>query len=634
MKSLSRLRFSRRLTGKSFAIVSLLAGSICSINASTVVAHPCQDESAIERVGEEIEFLSSDELEGRGVETKGIHVAADYIREEFKKAGLKSGVEDGSYYQPFPVRLGVKAALDKSTLVLKGPYNEQIELACGADFMPMQIGGTGEVSGELVFVGYGINAPDLDFQEYEGVDVSGKVVVVLRHEPEQNDESSRFNGKDPSGFAYVMTKITAAKLAGAAGILFVNDPISTPDAEVEDLLAADQLGTRNMGLPFAQIKQSDLAKLLEKAPLKDGDGNELADLAAIQKRIDETLKPVSQPLKGWSAELNCVFETASVEANNIIAVLEGEGPLSDETVIIGGHYDHLGYGGYGSRAPGRNEIHNGADDNATGTVAVLELARRFAARDRKPARRIVFIAFSAEERGLIGSRYYVENPVFPLDETVATINFDMIGWLRNNNLTIYGATTSPVFEDLVNKAADGTELSVTIPQSGFGGSDHLPFYQRDIPDMFIHTGLTDVYHTPEDKFESINVPGAVTVIDYSERLIDSIVELPARPSFRGKTPAPPRRSMAYLGAAPDFGSSDEGLYIRSVTEGSPAEIGGIETGDILLEIAGKKIANQQDLAAVLRENDPGEEVKVKIKRDGQEKELTVKLGESPRRRGR
>lgn len=589
-------------------------------------------EQILERVGTEIEYLASPELEGRGVETKGIEIAAEYIRDEFKKAGLVSGVEDGSYFQAFNVPLRNSLSTEKSKLIINGPDGKELTLEIEKDFIPLQVGGSGTASGEIVFAGYGINAEDLEFQEYEGLDVEGKIVVIMRNEPQSKDEDSKFNGAEPSPFSYVMTKATAAKLQQAAAVIFVNDVVSQPNSAEDKLDAPSVFGTRSMGIPFVQVRQSVVESFLKQSPLKSDD-MELSSLAAVHEYIDENLKPVSQPIEGWSATIEAVFETQYVETSNVVGVIEGEGPLADETVVVGGHYDHLGYGGYGSRAPGRNEIHYGADDNATGTVAVLELARRMAESGKKPRRRVVFIAFSAEERGLIGSRFYVDNPLYPLKDTVAMINFDMIGRLRQDSLTLYGVTSGVEFRDMCNAAADGLELDLNIPASGFAGSDHLPFYQKQIPDIFVHTGITDVYHTPEDTFETINVPGAVKVIDFSERLLNSIVETSDRPTFASAQARPQRNQMAYLGAVPDFGSSEEGIYIRSVTDDSPAAKAGIKTGDVILEIEGKTVANRQALLEILRSNRPGSVVKVKLERDDEEVELDVTLGRSPSRRG-
>lgn len=213
-----------------------------------------------------------------------------------------------------------------------------------------------------------------------------------------------------------------------------------------------------------------------------------------------------------------------------MGVIEGEGPLADETIVIGAHYDHLGYGPFGSRRPNERAVHNGADDNATGTAAVMELARRFAEREEKPARRLVFIAFTAEERGIIGSNRYVEKPLFALEDTVTMINFDMIGNLREDGLLVGGVRTGKEFAPLVETVSEGVELKVKT-SGPLGGSDHLGFYRKNIPVLFFFTGMTKLYHTPDDDFETINVEGAVQTIDFAERVLERVASMPKRPEF-------------------------------------------------------------------------------------------------------
>lgn len=610
-------------------LASAMALAFYSSVMNRAVAEDEDQAAVIERVGREIEWLASEELEGRGVETKGIHIAADYIRDEFRKAGLKSGVNDGSYFQPFEVLIRNSLSHDDSTLSLTGPDGQTIELEVGKSFVPLQIGGSGEVSGELVFVGYGIDNEDLEFEEYAGVDVEGKIVVMLRNEPEQDDPESRFNGAKPTGNAYVMTKASTARLKGAVGVIFVNDPISSAETKADDLAAPDEFGTRTVGVPFAHVKRSFINDVLAKSPLKVGD-DELADLESIQKTLDESLQPISQPIEGWKASLSSSFTTKAVTTSNVIGVIEGEGPLSDEVIIIGGHYDHLGYGGYGSRARGRNEIHFGADDNATGTSAVLELARRFAASEKKPQRTLVFIAFSGEERGLIGSSYYVRNPIYPLEKTSMMINFDMIGWLRDDKLTLYGGNSAIGFPAVLEEAGEGMDLDLSIPASGFGGSDHLPFYRKQVPDVFIHTGLNSVYHTPEDTYDKINVEGAVKVIDYSEKLVWALDALPESLPFRTAVPARPRSNGLYLGAQPDFDASDDGMYLRAIQDESPAKKAGLQVGDVVMSIDGNKMSDVQSLFNFLRSKNVGDSVTLIIKRDGEEKKVELVLEEAPK----
>jgi len=337
-------------------------------------------------------------------------------------------------------------------------------------------------------------------------------------------------------------------------------------------------------------------------------------------------------LTGLSAKYSATFEDQKGWGYNIIGVIEGEGPMANETIVIGGHYDHLGLGSYGSRTPGRfGEIHNGADDNATGTAAVMELARYYAQADKKPPRRLVFIAFSAEERGLLGAFHYVENPIYPLSSTVAMINFDMIGWLRNDKLIIYGTGTSSVFDDVADQSNATAQLQLDKIAAGFAGSDHLPFQQKGVPAVFFHTGLTPTYHTPDDTTESLDLVGAVRVVQYTKEFIDrlSVIE---KIEFQGGG-GQRRTRPAYLGAQVDFENITEaGLTIREVTSGSPADQAGLKSGDIISKIDAADIRSREDLTSFLSGKQPADKVTVTVIRDGAIETVELILGQAGRRR--
>ena len=352
-----------------------------------------------------------------------------------------------------------------------------MEMKLGKDYSLLLGRGEFEVDSGLAFVGYGISAEKtLNYDEYANIDVKGKVVIVLRHEPQREMTDSVFDGENTTKWSYIANKAKAAKKAGAKAILLVNDGL-TNEQEGDDLYPADLFGQDNGSLPLMQIQRKTLDKILSVTPIFNAAGKKLTTIDDVEAQIDRELEPLSQTMKGWSVETAGSFETGGIKTSNIVGVIEGEGPHANETIVVGAHYDHLGDGAYGSRARAsqRGMIHNGADDNATGTAGVMELARRFAARDKKPGRRIVFICFSAEEMGLLGAYHYVQNPIFPLDETVAMINFDMIGWLRNDKVTLYGWNSAKAFDGMFNNANTDFEFDLVKPESGFAGSDHLPF---------------------------------------------------------------------------------------------------------------------------------------------------------------
>ncbi len=625
-------RHSHRLCRQSGA-TTLISSVVCLtliaaglVSGSVGSAAENNNRAVVDRVGGDIQYLASEELEGRAPGTDGLQKAAEYMRDAFQEAGLTSGVEDGSYFQPFEISLATRLEKDDAVLVLHGPQGESIPLKLGADYQALAIGGSGKVNAEIVFAGYGISAPDLKYDDFDGLDVAGKVLLVIRREPQQGNPKSAFDGKKTTPHSYIRTKVKAAKGQQAAAVLFVNDPFTTKGKK-DELVPATFFGAAGNGLPFAHLTQQLVNQLLEKSPVRAGDDKKLTSVAAIEAQIDEQYRPLSQALTGWTAEIDFTFAEVSAEVANVVGVLEGEGPLANETVVIGAHYDHLGFGPFGSRRPTPKALHPGADDNATGTAAVVELARRFAARGKRPARRMVFMGFTAEERGLFGSNHYVKEPLFPLADTVAMINFDMIGRLRDDKVIINGARSGKQFPALLDQANQDESLQLDKGGTLMGG-DHFGFYQKRIPAVHFFTGLTEDYHTPDDTFEKINVAGVVKTIDFCERFLDAVVALPERAEYvkvaRGRQRA--AGGMAYLGITPDYSSSGDGLKVTEVSNGSPAQKGGLAAGDVIRRIGKIPVTDIQGLADGLRANKPGVTVEIEVLRGDEKKTLNVTLG--------
>lgn len=613
-------------------MLHILAGSALVILSgvslfSTSVLTAAENNAAVlERVGGDIRYLASEELEGRAPGSAGLQKAADYMRDAFKEAGLTSGVPDGSYFQPFDISLDTKLLKEQAVLILHGPDGKTLKLALGDDYQALAIGGSGKVKADIVFAGYGISAPELKYDDFKGADVAGKVLLVIRREPQQDNEKSAFDGKETTPYSYIRTKVTQAADHKAAAVLFVNDPHNTKGKK-DELVPATGFGSSGSGLPFAHVTQKLVNELLAVTPVKAGDDGELKSVEAIEKQIDEHYQPLTQALSGWTAEIDFTFEEVKADVANVIGVIEGTGPLANETVVIGAHYDHLGYGPFGSRRPDPKALHPGADDNATGTAAVVELARRFAARDQKPARRMVFMGFTAEERGLIGSNYYVNEPIFPLEDTVAMINFDMIGRLREDKVIINGARSGKEFPALLDQANKNEALQLDKGGMLMGG-DHFGFYQKGIPAVHFFTGLTPDYHTPDDTFEKINVPGVVKTIDFCEQFLDAVVALPTRAEYVKVAPAQRGAGggMAYLGVTPDYSSSVNGLKVTGVNDDSPAAKGGLQAGDIITRIGKIPVADIQGLADGLRANKPGVTIEIDVMRGDKKQTLKVTLG--------
>ncbi len=618
-----RIPMRRLATVRAFIAFGASVGM--SLGGAAIAQQDVSHEGALERFTADLKYLASDELAGRLPGTPEMETCLKFIVDDFKKSGLKPGMPDGTYLQTFDVGRRNSVVADKTSFGLVGP-KDKMDLALGKEFSVQLKNNSYDVTKDLVFVGYGINASEHNFNEYAGVDVKDKFVIVMRMEPQQDNPDSVFDGAETSDYASIRNKVASAVEAGAAGIVFVNDgkTVTNEDADKDELSAGDLFGNSTGSLPFVHVKRAVIDKILAQAPLTKPDGKKFSKLAEIEKFIDESLEPVSQPIEGWKATAKAEFKREEIMTSNIIGVIDGEGDLAEETLVIGGHYDHLGMGAFGSRSPNRGkEIHNGADDNATGTAGIMELVRRFQSRDGKPKRRLVFICFTAEEMGLLGAQHYVANPVYPLKDTIAMVNYDMIGWLRDDKLTVYDWESSPEFAGALDRANEGMGLNLIKPNGGFAGSDHLPFKGVGIPVMFLHTGLTSTYHTPEDDFESIDCNGAVKVIDYTERLIDELANLDSRPTFGGGGGGS-RVQRVRLGAQLETIEDGGGVKIVGITEDSMAAKAGLKEGDIIKKIGDEATAARRDVIRIVSSNS-GKKVKFTVDRSGTESVIEVNL---------
>jgi hypothetical protein len=605
------------------------------------------------RLRADVGYLADDLREGRAPGTQGIDAAADYIAGVFRELGLKTAPGAEGYFQPFTIK-GSSALAGDQDLAFDAK-GVKLEAKSKTDFTPLALGVGAELKAPVAFAGYGITAKDkaakLDYDDYAGIDVKGKAVLILRREPQQDDPKSPFDGKEVTPYSDLRSKATTAFEHGASAVILVNDERSakTGDALLPFNYAG---GDQSTTIPFLMITRELADKILEA-----GGAPKLAEL---EKGIDSDLKPRSKPLEGVTISAKYKIERKGLKAKNVIGVLEGSGPLADETIVIGGHYDHLGKGGLfsGSLAPLSGDIHNGADDNASGTSMVLEMARRLAKRSDPLPRRVVFMAFSGEEKGLLGSRHYVTKPLFPLDKTVFMVNFDMVGRLNaKDELTIMGTGTTPGAGELIDAlgASAGFKIKkIAGISDGMGGSDHESFYPHKIPVLFVFTGTHTDYHRPSDDFDKINYKGMARIADLGELFLLDIARRPTRPEFSRATPrmaaaphggspapAPPATAggekdtarvsiSAYLGTIPDYDGENKGVKLNGVSEGSPAEKGGLKGGDVVIGFAGKPVATIYDYTQYLSRQKPGDTVDIKVKRDGKEVVLKVTLGSRPR----
>ncbi|WP_437202203.1 M20/M25/M40 family metallo-hydrolase [Planctomicrobium sp. SH664] len=628
-----------------------------------------------QRMREDLKILASDEYEGRGIGTEGLKKAAEYIAEQFRATGLKVDVAGGDPFQEFEITDGARLG-SPNTLSFSGPGGKVIDLQLDQDFRPCSFGGSGTFKAPLVFCGYGIDAKDQGFNEFANVNVRGKVVILMRRAPQQENPHGMFAvAHGISRHASLATKLGEAFTRGAVAVLLVNDPytgrsekeglakqvekardeiivlaekLSAQGATSDELLpqlrravehlrqveqmesahVADPLmtfgygGTRSgKSLPCFQITQQACNELL-LASLK-------TTLQKIEAEIDETGKPASSELTGWTAAGQASIDVQKVEVDNVIGVLEGTGPLKEETIVIGAHFDHLGLGGEGSLTPGVKEIHNGADDNASGTAGLIEIARRLASRGKPLPRRIVFIAFTGEERGLLGSEEYVKNPVYPLQQTIAMFNMDMIGRMEDAKLTVFGTGTSSRWEKLVDEEAAALGLKLSKKPEGFGPSDHSSFYAHRIPVLHLFTGTHGDYHRPSDDWEKINFADMDRVINLLEKLVVETAEAPTKPDYlhiAGAASLDRSGNRPYFGSIPDFGSDVQGYALQGVSPGSPAEKAGLRGKDVIIRLGDHHIGGLDDFDLALRKFQPGEQVDVTVLRDGQEVTLKLTLG--------
>lgn len=643
------------------------------------------DDQAIEnRLAEAAKYLASEECEGRGIGTKGIKLAAEFIARQFADAGLKTDLADGRPFQNFGLTVGATLGKDNRLALCQSPGEQssdaqQFELKLGVDFTPLSLSKSGEFDLPLVFVGYGIKAEQEGYDDYAGIDVAGKAVVVLRREPRQDDPNSPFDGTRDSRHALLTRKINMAREQKAAAVILVTDEFDLVRSyaadrrrweEALDRLSAEHEKFKKVAKPSLQQLKAQTRRIEELMQEVSKWGKRLeesrdtllafraggpsapkdlfvfhcrreaidraikasldTDLSEIERFIDETLKPQSRHLDGWRITGKVDIVSQHVDLANVIAVLEGEGPTAEETIVVGAHYDHLGRGSFGSLS-GTKEIHPGADDNASGTAGLIALAHLLASRPEKLKRRIVFVAFTAEESGLIGSSHYVQNPPFPLEKTVAMINLDMIGRMTDEKLSVLGYSSGNVFGDLLDRINEKHKLKLTKSPRSPGGSDHLPFFRQGIPVMFFTTGMHADYHRTSDTFDKLNIAGMRQIVNFVADLLVELANAPERPKFvagaAAGRPATPTRPV--FGIVPDASRDGQGLTVADVLPGGPADRAGIKTGDAITAFAGQKISGLADLEKALEKCQAGQKVRVVIRRDQQTLEVEATLAPPP-----
>jgi hypothetical protein len=469
-----------------------------------------------------------------------------------------------------------------------------------------------------VFAGYGASASEFGYDDFANLDVKDKIVVLLRYEP------PGFSSHGNTGLtqhSQLITKAINARNHGAKAVVIVNGKLAEGE---DDLLTrfGSVSGPVNSGILLLQVKNAIAEKWFHAA------GKSLAE---VQAQINASTKPASFAFPdSLRLNMNVAIENTQATVNNVLAYLPGE---TDEYVIVGAHYDHLGRGNFDSLAPSQiGQIHPGADDNASGTAGVLELARRLAPMKGKLHRGILFASFAGEELGLLGSAEWVKEPTRPLDKAVAMLNMDMIGRIKDDKVYIGGVGTGSTFQGWLDQAQAKAGFKIEYSPGGYSSSDHTSFVTKRIPVLFFFSGLHSDYHKPSDTWEKINAEGAVRLLDLVADVSQKLASAPERPSFITVAEDKPAASSsggsgygAYFGSIPDFGQVENGVKFSDVKPGSPAAKAGLKAGDVLVQFGDRPIKNLYDFTDALRRGKVGEVVEVKVIRDGQPVTASVKL---------
>jgi aminopeptidase YwaD len=650
-----------------FAYLLLLSLTVVSLGQR---ATP-QDVPSVERLRTHINYLASDKLEGRRTGSEGANLAAEYIAKEFSRYGLQRSIgydtpgmsileadSPNRYLQKFPYLAGVELGATNSLSIRfgRGPATD---LRVAEDWMPLGFSSNSQLDAtEPVFVGYGITAAEFNYDDYANNRAKGRVAVALSGTSEGDNPHGQFARYEDARW-----KAIAARNAGAKALMIVAREPSLKEDRLARLRFDNSAG--EAGIAVIVISQQLATRLFA-----------VDSMAPLVAAADQWAKPhnasTTIPIASSAIEhlvINVVRR--EVEAANVVGIVNGFDPvLKNEVIVIGAHYDHLGRGGEGSLAPRAGDIHHGADDNASGTAGLLELARIFSSYEHRPRRTLVFIAFSGEEEGLLGSSYYVDHPLRPLENTVAMINMDMIGRMKNNKLIVGGVGTAEGWRKLIDSSAkfwgigvtptpdtygavlpgtltanptrSGTtttnstgttaaldsirSLDLTLNEDGYGPSDHSSFYRKKVPVLFLWTGTHEDYHKPSDTADKINYEDEAHILSFVERIIRSIDASDARPVYTVAKNESQGRTMGfrvYLGTIPNYADSGDGLLLDGVRDDSPAAKAGIKAGDRVVKLAGREVHNVYDYTYALGEMKAGQEYEVELVRGAERMKLTI-----------
>ena len=612
-------------TTVSLVIALALTGCNSSAPAGPVVI---SERASLESIEKSVRYLSSDEMEGRGIGTQGLELAAKYIAGYFSGLGLQPPPGQKDYFQSF--EYSTIAGLGEGTRL---SVNERSYQA-GEDFQPQAMSAEEAFSGGVVFVGYGISgAKGLngdEYDDYAGVDVTGKVALALRFEPKDEAGKSRLSKEGWSEHAAIARKARVAAARGAVAFLYLHPPTHHGPETMSPL--ARSRG-ESAAIPVIQVRQRVAEEMLRIA--------EAGDLKTYQGAIDNSFSPRSVVLRKVNVDGAVELKRTTSTLKNVTAYLPGKGKLAKEHVVVGAHYDHLGRGGFGSRSPRSKEIHNGADDNASGTAGIMEIARLLSRAPEQQGRSVLFVAFTGEEQGLLGSQHWVEHPPVPLGSIKAMLNLDMIGRVSGSSLMIGGTATSAVLPPLITLADAQSPLEMkNVWANGYAPTDTTSFVARRIPVLFFWSGTHADDHRPTDDADKVNYEGAAEVVNI---VVNVLQELRVRRGLTYSQGTPTtgpgaatqesspglRAGGASLGVVPSYADEADarGMKVTGTTPGSAAEKAGLQAGDVITAIGERKVTNVYDLTDVLNERKPGDVVKIKFERDGKEQTVQATLTE-------
>ncbi len=581
------------------------------------------DDNA-QRYLDHVRILASENMQGRGAGSPELERAAGYIAGQFQALGLEPAGDEGGYFQAFEVTTGAEMG-EGNGLTVKNLRGETRH-SPGEDYTPINFSASGSVSGNVVFAGYGISSEEHGYDDYFHLDVKDKIVVVLRYEPPHLSPEGRRGRRRYTHHANLISKAINARNRGAKAVILVNGQTGKEDRLVKFGSVA---GPTDGGIPMIHAKNPVVETWLRRSG---------KSLKVLQRDIDSSTQPQSASLADnltLSLDVDVVRTKATV--NNVAAYLPGE---TSEYVVFGAHYDHLGLGDESSLAPDSiGEVHHGADDNASGTAGLIELARRYSQAATPTRRGALFLAFAGEEIGLLGSAHWVDSPTRPLDNASAMLNMDMIGRIDKGKAYIGGVGTAESFKPLVTQVSSKTSLEVDFSESGYSASDHTSFTAKGVPVLFFFSGLHGDYHKPSDTWEKINAASAVEMVGLIGDIGANLLSHQERPKF--VKVEPPKHAVGghgessgggggygpYFGSIPDFAQVPNGVRFADVRPGSPADKGGLKAGDILVQFGAKPITNLYDFTYALRESEVGQTVQIKAIRDSKEMEFEVTLEE-------